>query len=435
MSAESPKPLSSVPPASDPTGSDRGRLSLPGRPPRLTRKQWVLTVFAIAVLAVLALSHEILLPFVLALVLAYVFTPSVLYLEKKRCPRWVAILGIYVVSLGSLYGFGRLAAPRIAAEARAFGTELPKNVKKIEEEMIPEWEAKLRSLSSENKPSEPAVAPQDPEEWKPAIRITPRDDGAYDIDVGNGVEIRPIDGGGYRIEEVERRKKGVLVRARAYVQRNYMELARGGVALVQGVARGIFVFFMTLMVAAYLMLTQERIIGFFRGLVRTNARRDFDKLLVRIDAGLSGVVRGQLLICLVNGILTAIGYALIGVKYWPVLSLIAAVGSLIPIFGVILTSVPAVAIGLTQSPATGFLVLGWIILIHQIEANFLNPKIIGTAAKLHPVLVIFALLVGEHFFHATGALLAVPALSIAQSLFLHFREVADRDEAMAENPP
>jgi predicted PurR-regulated permease PerM len=53
----------------------------------------------------------------------------------------------------------------------------------------------------------------------------------------------------------------------------------------------------------------------------------------------------------------------------------------------------------------------------------------GDQAKIHPVLVIFALLVGEHFFHTVGALLAVPCMSIAQSLFLHFREVVDAPEA------
>jgi len=47
----------------------------------------------------------------------------------------------------------------------------------------------------------------------------------------------------------------------------------------------------------------------------------------------------------------------------------------------------------------------------------------GDAAKIHPVLVIFSLLVGEHFFHTVGALLAVPCMSLAQSLFLHFRQV------------
>ena len=108
---------------------------------------------------------------------------------------------------------------------------------------------------------------------------------------------------------------------------------------------------------------------------------------------------------------------------------VAAVMSLIPIFGSILSSVPAVAIGLTQSPATAFGVLAWIIGIHQVEANFLNPKIIGDSAKIHPVLVVFALITGEHFFQLPGALFAVPCLSVAQTIFLHFREeTADAPE-------
>src|SRR6185369_6305452 len=107
---------------------------------------------------------------------------------------------------------------------------------------------------------------------------------------------------------------------------------------------------------------------------------------------------------------------------WPILSIVAAVFSLIPIFGSILSSIPAVAIGLTQSPATAVGVLAWIIGIHQLEANFLNPKIIVDAAKIHPVLVVFSLIVGEHFFQLPGALFAVPCMSVAQTIFLHFRE-------------
>ena len=58
----------------------------------------------------------------------------------------------------------------------------------------------------------------------------------------------------------------------------------------------------------------------------------------------------------------------------------------------------------------------------------------GDAVKVHPVLVVFALLAGEHVFGILGALLAVPLLSITQSVFLHFREVAlgvPRDPALA----
>jgi predicted PurR-regulated permease PerM len=104
--------------------------------------------------------------------------------------------------------------------------------------------------------------------------------------------------------------------------------------------------------------------------------------------------------------------------------------SIVPIFGSILSSVPVVLIGLTQDFWTALWVLLWIIGIHQVEANLLNPKIIGVAAKIHPVLVVLALIIGEHYFGLWGALLAVPVLSILQSIFNHFRF-----ETMPDAPP
>ena len=82
-------------------------------------------------------------------------------------------------------------------------------------------------------------------------------------------------------------------------------------------------------------------------------------------------------------------------------------------------------------------VLAWIIGIHQVEANLLNPKIMGDAAKIHPLLVIFSLLVGEHFFGVVGALLAVPVMSIAQSAFVHIRQsiAAEDPERSGEVAP
>jgi len=203
-----------------------------------------------------------------------------------------------------------------------------------------------------------------------------------------------------------------------------------GQSVISQVARTIFLVFMTLMVAGYLMHTREAVMGFFKSLPPPSAQPSFERLLWRIDRGVAGVVRGQLLICLVNGVLSAIGFWMFGLKYWPILAIIAGVMSLIPIFGSILSTIPAVLIGLTQDVWTALWVLLWIIGIHQVEANLLNPKIIGVAAKIHPVLVVLALIIGEHFFGLWGALLAVPALSLAQSVFNHFRF-----ESMPELPP
>jgi len=225
-------------------------------------------------------------------------------------------------------------------------------------------------------------------------------------------------------------------KALTYFRENSLELLKLGQQVVAFVSRGIFNLFMTLMLAAYIILTHEKIIDFFRDLWSPTSRDSFDRFMRRLDRGLAGVVRGQLLICLVNGVLSAIGFWIFGLKYWPILAIVAAVMSIIPIFGSILSSIPAVAIGLTQSFGTAIGVLAWIIGIHQLEANFLNPKIIGDSAKIHPVLVVFSLLVGEHFAGITGALFAVPCMSLAQTIFLHFREsTLGIDDPMASIPP
>jgi predicted PurR-regulated permease PerM len=415
--------------------------------PIITEKQpasrwprWLfLSVSAAVVVGVVVLAHEVMLPFVLAAVIAYVLWPAVEWVEKKKVPRGLAIVLVYAVVLGSLGVFIRLTAPRIGMELGSLRRELPSIAAQAKKEWIPSVQEKLRSLGLAPPPKPPEPPPSSEE---PSLVIKPRPDGSYAVDVGSGLAVYPTRDGGYTIEEIREEKaeqfdpnkllSDVVGKTFAYAQHNTLELARIGRDIIASVSRFFFVFGITLMLAAYMMLTRERILGFFTSLVRPTSRPSLQLLLWRVDKGLSGVVRGQLIICLVNGVLSAIGFAIVGLKYWPVLALIATVFSLVPIFGSILSAIPAVALGLTQSFGTALFVLGWIIGIHQLEANLLNPKIMGDQAKIHPVLVIFSLLVGEHFFHTAGALLAVPCMSIAQSLFIHFRHVVQsRDPEMA----
>jgi predicted PurR-regulated permease PerM len=165
---------------------------------------------------------------------------------------------------------------------------------------------------------------------------------------------------------------------------------------------------------------------------------DYDRIIAGVDQGLSGVIRGQLVICLINGALTYVGLMLFKVKYPLLLGLLASVMSLVPIFGSVLSSVPIVTIALVASGTfdifRGLKVLAWIIGIHQIEANFLNPKIMGGAAKIHPVLVVFALIAGEHSYGIVGALFAVPVASIIQTMFKYFRRRSPRAVVAAPGP-
>ena len=396
-----------------------------------------LSVSAAVVFGTLFVARDVLLPFVLALVIAYVLMPLVAWAEGKGLKRGVAIVSVYVVVLGTLGSVVTLAAPRIGQELANLRRELPQVAKKAQTEWVPAMQERLRAfgvMPPEAPPvdAEPGAHPRLPDN-APAVIARTQPDGTVAIDVGSGFVVTPARHGGYLVEPAHAHREepfdanrvigDAVGKSFAYAQNNALELAKIGRDIVAGVSRVVFIFGITLMLAAYLMLTREKIFAFFGTLIRPRRRGSFAQLLKRMDKGLSGVVRGQLIICLVNGALSAVGFAVIGLKYWPVMALIATVLSLIPIFGAIVSAVPAVALGLTQSVGIAGFVLVWIIGIHQLEANFLNPKIMGDAAKIHPVLVIFSLLVGEHFFHTVGALLAVPCMSIAQSLFLHFRQV------------
>jgi predicted PurR-regulated permease PerM len=129
------------------------------------------------------------------------------------------------------------------------------------------------------------------------------------------------------------------------------------------------------------------------------------------------VVRGQVTICVVNGILTAIGLLVFGVKFAFLLATIATFFSLIPIFGTIISSVPIVLIALADGFQKGLAILLWIIGIHALEAYFLNPKIMGQAARIHPVIVAFSLIAGERLFGLVGALFAVPIAALFVACF------------------
>lgn len=396
-----------------------------------TRRHIVfLAVWGLIFFAIIVIVHEILLPFILALIIAYVLTPAVAACERLRMPRSVSILLVYAVVLGSLYQGIAAAAPRLYRETVGLFREAPAMLKNASDSLGPKLDAWADNLfPSSSAPNRLQTKPN-----APALEIRPQPDGSYAVEIGTGLDIVQVDAQRMRVEP----HRGVLAgRVRVaklladsndhffnYVKANGGQLLKVGQLIVARTIRSIFLLFMTLMVAGYLMHTREKVLAFFRSLVPDNAKSSFDWLMFRIDRGLSGVVRGQLVICCVNGVLAAIGFGMLHLKYWPVMALVAAIGSLIPIFGSILSAVPAVLIGLTQSFWIGLWTLLWILGIHQLEANFLNPKIIGTAARIHPCLVVLVLISGEHLFGMWGALLAVPAWSLLQSFFQHFRTLS-----------
>jgi predicted PurR-regulated permease PerM len=203
------------------------------------------------------------------------------------------------------------------------------------------------------------------------------------------------------------------------VGKNVVGWAQGAVI---GVGKRLYMLVLVLMLTAFIVIDRKNISSFFASLPPQRHRPQYHVLMAYVDRGLAGVIRGQLLICLVNGLLTWLGLVILGIKYAAVLGFVAGVFSLIPVFGTIASSIPIVLVAITGGGLEdGVLALAWITLIHLLEANLLNPLIMGTNAEMHPVVIIFALLAGEHAFGVWGALLAVPTASIIQSCFKYYR--------------
>jgi predicted PurR-regulated permease PerM len=396
--------------------------------------------------------RQVLVPFVIGVVLAYVLYPIVEWFHRRRIlkrqvPRWVAVLILYAILFGALSVFATTLLPRLGSETAALVRAAPGYVTHVKNDWVPQAErwlgARMGPLfgqpgpDDEEEPAAPITVPP------PVIRIQPAAEGGYDVVLpGEGIVIEEVDSGHYRIGAtrditpqpifgLSRQLDDLFDRALAEGEQHAMTAIRYTQQAIVLTVEVIFDTVLSLMLAAFILATSPTVMGFFRSLFPPKFRPDFDQLMKRVDRGLGGVIRGQLIICLINGVLSGIGFAIAGLRYWPVWTVVATVASIVPIFGTIISSIPAVAIGLSQGWGTGLFVLIWIVAIHELEANVLNPKIMGDAAKMHPVIVVFALLAGAHAFGVLGALLGVPVASMIQSLFRFLRARA-YDESPSE---
>jgi predicted PurR-regulated permease PerM len=127
---------------------------------------------------------------------------------------------------------------------------------------------------------------------------------------------------------------------------------------------------------------------------------------------LGGYLRGQLVMAVTIGIAAGLGCWLLGLPYALVLGVLAGVFELVPMFGPILSAIPALLVALFLPFPTVLWVLLFFFLIQQVESNILGPRITGHAVGLHPLAAMFSLLAGLQIAGVLGALFAVPVAGI-----------------------
>jgi predicted PurR-regulated permease PerM len=154
-------------------------------------------------------------------------------------------------------------------------------------------------------------------------------------------------------------------------------------------------------------------------------------ILGKVDRALRGFVRGQLTDAIIIGILSSIGLAVLGIDFAVIIGMLAGFFNLIPYFGPIIGSIPAIIIALINYSAwRAFAVIVMFLIVQQLDSQVINPYLMRRYVGLHPLLVIFALLAGGLSLGLLGMLIAVPVTAVAMVLTGHLLE--KREEALSE---
>lgn len=391
---------------------------------------------------VVVLFRGIVLPFVFAMLLAYLLAPIVKRMQP-RIGRVLSVITLYLLIIGLFGGFFGFLVPAVVSDLARLRDSLPAAAATVNDEWLPKAEAWVEGTFGDFLERDEPTEPLDPGE----VIMTPQPDGSMAVDLSH-VRLRveqQADGSwmvGAPAPEADDPTQRLSVAVKEHLAAESAQLTAFIGPFLQQLIAGVTSFLtglvITFMLAAFVLVDVQRVNRFIRSLVPWDYRMDFEELWAGMDKGLSGVIRGQLLICAVNGGLTFVGLVIFQIKYSFLLALMAGGFSLIPIFGTIISSIPILVIALIGSEngvalGPALAMLAWISGIHLLEANVLNPKIIGDSAHIHPVIVIFALLGGEHVYGLTGALLAVPVASIVQTAFLQARRsssVFNRDSEL-----
>jgi len=171
---------------------------------------------------------------------------------------------------------------------------------------------------------------------------------------------------------------------------------------------GIFSFVVVLSIAFYMSVQEKGIKKFFASLMPDEHREYVSGLVDRIQFKMGRWLQGQIFLMFVIFTLDYLGLLAIGAPYALVLALIAGILEIVPYIGPIISAVIAVSISFLHSPLTGLLVLALFVLVQQLEGYVLTPLVMKKAVGLNPVVVILALMIGAKLGGVTGIIVAVP---------------------------
>jgi predicted PurR-regulated permease PerM len=322
---------------------------------------------------VLYVARTVLGPYILGLILAYLFYPLVqridyympIALKKRKLSRPLAILIVYLIALLVIAGLMAFLVPVVVNQVESLWEQ--------REELLTQGRDLLEALLTRY---HTAI----PEGWRRTIE--------ENLGRAAGAIGQAIQGGmGYTVSAVT-----------------------STVSLILGLVIIPFWLF-------YILADERSIANTFESMIPKRIEADVRNVLSIVNDILSAYIRGQLLLCVAVGVMAIIGFVLVRLEFAVLLGLIVGLFEFIPFIGPILGAIPALIVAVIQSPITALWTLLVIVVVQQVENLFLVPRIAGKSVRLHPALIMVVLVVGNEALGLGGMILAVPLTAIVRDVF------------------
>ncbi|GAA5529978.1 AI-2E family transporter [Herpetosiphon gulosus] len=349
----------------------------PTSPIRFSPRAKFVTVLSIVIISLYLVNQawHIMIPFIWAIITAYIFNPVVTWMQRRtKTPRFWWVIVLYIIGSALLTLLVSNVVPIITTQINDLA------------QAIPTWleEAKIYVEKHES--------------------LTIR-----------GVEL-------INLREAEREISGAIA---AFAK----DLPGAAPKFLFGIAEGFILTLVYFVVTFYLLLQAETIPNNFYRLIPERHRDEIRQLIGSIDRVLSAYIRGQFLLIIIMSVLSFIALSILQVKYALIIAIATGFLEIIPIIGPYMATAIAALVGFFQ----GTTPFGWepwllalvIIIVYfalrQFEDHFIIPNLVGHIVNVHPVFVIFAILAGGAVAGGLGLLISIPIAAVARIIlsYLH----------------
>jgi predicted PurR-regulated permease PerM len=178
---------------------------------------------------------------------------------------------------------------------------------------------------------------------------------------------------------------------------------------------GFFIVVGTVPIVLYYMLKEDgKMSALLVRIIPSRYRRDGKYVTEEIDHALSGFIAGRIISSFLLGVLSFIGYVIIGLPYPLLLAIICAIFNFIPYFGPLLGAIPCVIVAFTESPSMVLWVIIVVFVAQQIEGNLIAPYVYGKTINIHPLTTVILILIAGEISGILGMLLAIPLYMIVK---------------------